>query len=243
MWEHSPPSKNKLNNKFLYWSTSSLFYRLADKIVVVSSGVFKDVKNWTSFLEHKLIIIFNAIPPPKNTLLNQIKSNENNIIVWVGRLDETKNPGLLLEAFALIPQSLNCSLVYVGDGYLMSELVERRSILKLDHKVKFLGFHKNPYEVIVDSDLLVLSSNREGLGNVIVEAMHCGLRVVSTSCGDGIYDILLDNEYGTIVPCADKYAMAEAIINELNTKYDPKLQIKGAERFLPEIIVNLSSYI
>jgi glycosyltransferase involved in cell wall biosynthesis len=238
LWEHSPPSKNKLNNRFLYWLTSSLFYRLAKKVVTVSNGVHKDVSNWTTGLQDKLIVIFNAIPPPELNIFLRPKRLGNKKVVWVGRLEEPKNPKLLLEAFALLPRETNISLSYVGDGSLRFGLEQRCKELNLENKVTFLGFQPNPYEVVVDSDLLVLSSEREGLGNVIIEAMHCGLRVVSTDCGEGIHDILLNNHYGTIVPCGDPYAMAKAIQDELMYQHDGKDQIKGAERFLPKVIVN-----
>ncbi len=238
LWEHSPPSKNRSNNKFLYWSTSSIFYRLSKKVVTVSNGVHKDVSNWTTGLQDKLIVIFNPIPPPELNILSRPKRVESKKVIWVGRLEEPKNPNLLLEAFALLPRESDISLVYVGDGSLRFGLEQRCKELDLENKVTFLGFRSNPYEEIVNSDLLVLSSDREGLGNVIVEAMHCGLRVVSTDCGEGIHDILLKNHFGTIVPCGDKYSMAKAIQDELMYQHDGRDQIKGAERFLPKVIVN-----
>jgi len=237
LWEHSPPSKNKNNNKILYYTSASILYRLAKKVIVVSSGVYKDVASWTYSLENKLIIIYNAIPQPKFSTLPKAKSCNGKVIVWVGRLDKPKNPMLMLEAFNLISPDIDCKLLIVGDGVLMPELLSRCKELNLEGRVKFLGYQQNPYEYIVSSDLLVLSSDREGLGNVIIEAMHCGLRVVSTDCGEGIHDILLNNIYGSIVPCRDEYKMARAIEYELYNNYDFEFQKKGAERFLPQTIV------
>jgi glycosyltransferase involved in cell wall biosynthesis len=95
-----------------------------------------------------------------------------------------------------------------------------------------------PYVEIGSSDLLVLSSDREGFGNVIVEAMLCGLRVVSTDCGEGVHEILLDDRYGTIVPQNEPLALAQAIEYELLTPHDAQEQIAGAQRFLPKVIAH-----
>ena len=236
LWEHSMPSKSKNSPKWLYAISASVFYRWANKVVAVSTGVYNDVAQWTVGLRRNLVVIFNPITPPQPSLLSQRMSVGFKQVIWVGRLDEPKNPGLVLEAFSLLPVDCNANLLIVGDGRLRSGLEQRCKVLGLEGRVSFLGYQSNPYEVMAVSDLLVLSSDREGLGNVIIEAMHCGLRVVSTDCGAGIHDILLDNLYGTIVPCNDKYALAHAIESELNTTHISQNQINGAKRFLPQVV-------
>jgi glycosyltransferase involved in cell wall biosynthesis len=236
LWEHSLASKSKNSPKWLYAISASVFYRLANKIVTVSTGVFNDVCRCTVGLRHKTVVIFNPITPPKQNLLSGRTPRDIKQLIWVGRLDEPKNPSLMLEAFNLLPIDIKANLLIVGDGRLRLELEQRCKDLGLQSRVRFWGYHANPYEVMAASDLLVLSSDREGLGNVIIEALFCGLRVVSTNCGEGIQDILLDNFYGTIVPCNDKYALALAIENELKTPHLPQIQKNGAERFLPKVV-------
>ena len=236
LWEHSPPSKSKNSPRWLYAISASVLYRLANRVITVSTGVYKDVDRWTFGLRRKLVVVFNPIPPPDPALLGHREPSGAKQVIWVGRLDDPKNPGLLLEAFALIPLGCNATLVYVGDGRLRQELERRCAALGLTGRVSFLGYRQNPYEVMALSDLLVLSSDREGLGNVIIEAMLCGLRVVSTDCGEGIHDILLDNRYGTIVPIKDKVALAKAIEAELAARHLAQDQIAGAQRFLPQVI-------
>lgn len=237
LWEHSPPSKSKNSPTWLYAVSASIFYRLANKIVAVSTGVYNDIAHWTIGLKPKLMVIFNPIMPPPPHILSRPKPDGNKQVVWVGRLDDPKNPGLLLEAFALLPAECNAILAFVGDGRLRDELEQRGKALGMGGRVKFWGFQSAPYEQMAVSDLLVLSSDREGLGNVIIEAMYCGLRVVSTDCGEGVHDILLDNCYGAIVPVKDKYALAKAIEAELNSQHSEQHQKDGAQRFLPSVIV------
>ena len=236
LWEHSPPSKSKNSPKWLYALTASVFYRLASKVVAVSTGVYNDIDTWTVGLRDKLVIIFNPIMPPEPYSLANLDHSDKKQVLWLGRLDEPKNPGLLLEAFALLSETSNAKLVFVGDGSLKPALEKRCSQLELNNSVSFLGYHSNPYAVIAKSDLLVVSSDREGLPSVIVEAMYCGLRVVSTDCTAGINDILLGNQFGTIVPCRDISAMARAIETELKTQHRPQDQIDGAQRFLPKVV-------
>jgi len=236
LWEHSPPSESANSPKWLYAISASVLYRCANTIVAVSTGVYKDVDQWTYGLRRRLVVIFNAIPQPDPHLLWARRAASMNQVIWVGRLDAPKNPGLMLEAFALVSRACPANLVFVGDGRLRPELEQRCKALGLEERVRFLGYRPNPYIEMVQSDLLVLSSDREGLGNVIIEAMHCGLRVVSTDCGEGIHDILLDNRYGEIVPTNDKFALAKAIERELNSHQAPQDQIDAARRFSPQVI-------
>jgi glycosyltransferase involved in cell wall biosynthesis len=236
LWEHSPPSKSKNSPTWLYAITASVFYQMASKVVVVSTGVYKDIDRWTVGLRRKLVVIFNPITPPEPLSLVHLERRDQKQVLWVGRLDDPKNPGLLLEAFALLPVTCNAKLVFVGDGRLRLALEQRCSLLELDSRVSFLGYLENPYAVMAVSDLLVVSSDREGLPSVIVEAMYCGLRVVSTNCTAGVNDILLNNRYGTIVPCRNEALMAKAIETELQKHHIAEDQINGAQRFLPQVV-------
>jgi glycosyltransferase involved in cell wall biosynthesis len=83
---------------------------------------------------------------------------------------------------------------------------------------------------------LLLTSDHEGLGNVIIEAMYCGLRIVSTDCGEGVHEILRDGDYGSIVPPRDPAALAKAIASRLSVSHDPQQQMAGAQRFQPAFI-------
>jgi len=233
VWEHSPPTRS--SPAWLYALSTSVFYRLATRVVVVSSGVAADVLQNTMGLGNKVSTIFNPITPPKN-VVRFVKRSMGRKIIWVGRLDMPKNPGLMLEAFALLPKVVGYTLAFVGEGRLRPLLEQRASDLGLEQNVYFRGFKKNPYDCMADADLLVLSSDSEGLPSVLIEAMYAGLRVVSTDCGVGIHDILQNQRYGAVVPTNNALALASAIEIELNKPYDKNAQIAGAQRFAPELI-------
>ena len=236
LWEHSPPSISKNSPKLLYAISASLLYRMADRVICVSGGVRDDVARWTVGLKGRLRVIANPIPPPSAPLAAVHAPGGTKRIAWVGRLDDPKNPQLLVEAFALVANRIDAEVVYVGDGPFRMQLEQRCRELGLQQRVMFAGFQPAPYDILSNCDLLALTSDREGLPTVLVEALHCGLGVVSTDCGQGVHEILCGSTYGTIVPKNDPRALAGAIESELNLPRDRATQMHGAERFRPDVI-------
>jgi glycosyltransferase involved in cell wall biosynthesis len=76
----------------------------------------------------------------------------------------------------------------------------------------------------------------EGLPTAIVEALYCGLPVVSTDCPCGPRELLMDGKFGSLVPMGDQFALANAMERELSGKRSPELQKIAAHRFLPETV-------
>ena len=109
-------------------------------------------------------------------------------------------------------------LILLGEGELRQELTALTRQLELEPWVDFHGYVKNPYGYMAHSDCLVLSSRYEGLPTVLVEALACGCRIVSTDCPSGPAEILR-NRYGTLVPMEDEEALARAIAEAV--KHEP----------------------
>jgi len=209
---------------------------MADRVICVSGGVCQDIARWTVGLGSRLTIIHNPIRPPPSDMPRRLLRSPRKRIGWVGRLDDPKNPGLLLDAFVLIAHKEEIDVVYVGDGPLRAGLEQRCAELGLQERVSFAKFQPNPYELLATCNLLALTSDREGFPTVLIEAMYCGLGVVSTDCGEGVHEILLGSTYGTIVSRRDPRALAQAILAELARPRDCTAQFLGATRFLPETV-------
>jgi len=98
-------------------------------------------------------------------------------------------------------------LLILGDGPLRDEHEALTRTLGLDGQVRFLGFRDNPYPYMARARALVMCSDFEGFGNVLVEALACGTRVVASRVG--VAEALLQGELAAgLVPPGDEAALA-----------------------------------
>ena len=86
------------------------------------------------------------------------------------------------------------------------------SDLGIEDKVSLAGFQGNPYQFLSRADVFVLSSGYEGLPMVILEAMACGVPVISTDCRSGPREILQNGRCGLLVPVGDEGALSKGIV-------------------------------
>ncbi len=108
------------------------------------------------------------------------KSEEGSDVIFVGRLIKEKNADVLIKAIKLSNKKIKS--IIIGDGPERKKLEKLTLKLKLQDKVSFKGFLKNPsdvYAYMKSSKALVLPSSREGFGIVAIEAMACGLPVIT----------------------------------------------------------------
>ncbi len=143
---------------------------------------------------------------------------ENMVVVAVGRLATQKNFSLLIRAFFHVCKEVDVRLVILGEGSERAGLEALIVQLGLVESVILLGYEKNVHGFVARSDLFVLSSNFEGMPNALVEAVAVGVPVVSTDCLSGPSEILEGGKGGSLVPVDDEYALAAAIIDNLQNK-------------------------
>lgn len=138
----------------------------------------------------------------------------SNYILCVARLsDPRKNVRLLLDAYAQLKKKLKV----IPDLYLIGDSPSEESRLHLQrlgiaHKAQLLGPKQGEElaELYRDALFFVLSSNEEGLGIVILEAMASGLPVISTACG-GPATAISEGLTGMLTPIGDAGALADAM--------------------------------
>jgi glycosyltransferase involved in cell wall biosynthesis len=128
-------------------------------------------------------------------------------LLHVGRFAAQKRHDLLLEAFTQLGGSQGLVLLTPPDPALAS-LIARHG---LERRVTVADFQANPYPWMAGAELLVLCSDHEGLPNVLIEALACGTRVVSTDCPSGPREILTGELARGLVPCGDAGALAAAM--------------------------------
>ncbi len=203
-------------------SSMAVGYRLADHRVGVSEGVASDISNLSGLRSEKFHVIHNPVSTRSEPSMESINAAEalwatppGVRIVTVGSMKAQKNHPLLLRAFARLNRA-DARLMFVGDGQGRDALLSLARELGVEDRVILAGFHSDPTPFYQTADLFALSSDYEGFGNVIVEAMACGTPVVSTDCPSGPGEILEGGKYGRLVPVGDVEAMANAIAATLD---------------------------
>lgn len=132
-------------------------------------------------------------------------------VLYTARLAPAKNPTGLLQAWSLLHRELSdCELVLVGDGPLRQELVELIDQLGLSDSVQLIGYQQDVVPWYQAADVFVLPSHHEGLSNSLLEALSCGLPVVSTRVS-GSTDIFEEADVGELVDVGDIAGFAKAL--------------------------------
>ena len=201
-------------------------YLFSDKIIAVSADVKKDLCKNHGIKDGLCVTIRNPLDV-ENVINKSIENVEHEwfldsvpIILGVGRFVEQKQFSVLIESFELLTRREDVRLVLAGDGPLRKKLHSLAVELGIEERVDFLGFVSNPYKYMRRAQLLAISSQYEGFGVVVVEALACGTPIVSTNCPGGPSDILNDGEYGELVDVGDPNELAEAMARTLKDPPD-----------------------
>jgi glycosyltransferase involved in cell wall biosynthesis len=138
-------------------------------------------------------------------------SADHILLGAVGRLSEEKGFDILLNAVShLVNEGHNVGLIIAGDGHLKSAIQDQIERMELQHRVHLAGYLEDPRELYRAIDIYVLSSLREGLPNVVLEAMASQRAVVTTEV-NGIPRLVQNCRNGLVVPVDNTDALTQAI--------------------------------
>ena len=222
----------------LFHLAAPFAYRWASAVVCVSHGVEDDLAKSTRLPRRLLTTIYNPVitdeliaqsyePPDHPWLIEKSKP----VILAVGRLEGQKNYPMLLRAFVQLRNSVDCRLLILGEGALLGTLQEDARQLGLADCVDFAGYRPNAMSFMRSADLFVLSSDFEGLSNVLIEAMAVGCPVVSTDAPHGPREVLQDGRLGRLVAVGDAEGLARAMEESLHDPGDAALRQEWAVTF------------
>ncbi|WP_243049117.1 glycosyltransferase family 4 protein [Dyella sp. RRB7] len=184
-------------------------------------------------------VIYNGVDPSlfapdaRDKARWQLKlTSDTPLLLYVGNLKASKGCLDLLEAFpALLAVHPQARLAYVGEGACRATLLERARALGCEDRVLLAGAvaHHALADWFHAADLLCLPSHNEGVPNVVLEAMACGIPVVATQVG-GIPEVLPPHA-GILVPPHDGAALAAALIDASGRDWDSHAIVEYSSRF------------
>lgn len=193
------------------------------KIVAVSDDLAKYMKQRIPKINQQ--VYFCPNPVVNQALLDKAALNTDNFehprpyFCAVGRLCEQKGYDLLLKSYAkalVIDKDLP-DLVIVGEGELEAKLKQLAVELSIFKKVNFSGYTTNPYYVMKNSEMFLLSSRHEGLPTALIEALALKQKVVAFDCPTGPREILKDGKFGSLVPPQNIELFAKSIVATLKS--------------------------
>ncbi len=150
-------------------------------------------------------------------------SENDQVIITVGRLDRQKDPLLLASAFLTVCKSMpELRLVYMGDGVLRTQLESFITEHALGAQIKLAGLRSASQvaRYLQGADLFALSSAYEGMPMCLLEALSSGLPAVSTRVGE-VPRVMIQGENGFMVDYGDAEALASAMSKALQRPWSP----------------------
>lgn len=190
----------------------------AARVVVVSDGARDSLIEYFELKPESVASIYNPVLQDVKPLATRLPSGEPVRIIAAGRLTQAKNYPAMIRAIQILNGRLNmvCHLDIYGTGVLRDHLQALIDELNLSSQITLCGFVSNLPEKMAEGDVFLQSSSWEGFGNVLVEALHAGLKVIAADCPSGPREILADGKFGVLVSVDDSLALATAIAEELS---------------------------
>lgn len=227
-----------------------LFYPSADAFIAVSQGVAADLQRFVKLPAEKVHTVYNPVVTDDLQARAQeqpqhpwFAPGQPPVIMGAGRLEHPKGFDLLIRAFAEVRAQREARLVIFGEGGQRAALEQLAAELGVQNDVSLPGFTQNPFAHMARADTFVLSSWHEGLPGVLIQAMACGCKVVSTDCPSGPREILQGGTLGQLTPVGDYAALAAAVAASLELSREAeghKLRARAADfsdtKIVPEYL-------
>lgn len=209
-----------------------------DRLILLTNSACTEIKEVSPFVHQEQ---FSIIPNPLLQTMDSkcISTLCNNNLIFVGRLSFEKGVMRLLRIWERVYKFLpEYTLSIYGEGDAQVAMENYISEHNLP-RIYFKGFCRDLKNIYFDSDLLLMTSDTEGFGMVLIEAMYYGVPCISFDCPVSPKEIISDA--GMIIPCFDEIKYANTLIDILKDKkklYDlqGKSVIRARNYFLNEVI-------
>jgi glycosyltransferase involved in cell wall biosynthesis len=220
--EHNTLSAKDINKTWILFKITNKY---SDLITFVSQYSINSYIENGLVSGNKVKLLYNGVNFNIFDNHNKFSENINGYnFAYIGRLSKEKNLFNLLKAILLIKKNLNdFKLCIVGEGDQEDELKKFVNDNGLSDNVDFLGHKNNVIPIMKNIDLLILSSDTEGLPMVILEAMAMQCNVVSTECG-GIPEIFTGIP-SFLAKINDPEDLASKILDNINLSKEERKEI------------------
>ena len=216
-------------------------YRRASGVICVSQVIASDIHKNYKVPSEKIFTLYNPYnlkeiqqlsQAEKSEPLELFKKGKSRLYCTTGRFQYQKGYWHLLKIFSLLnPEQNKLGLVIIGDGDQQSKINRLAKSLGVEASVFFAGYQANPFPIIAQCDLYILTSLFEGFPNAMVEAMCLGLPIIAADCQSGPREILapeLEIESDSVIEAL--YASYGLLMPPLSSNEDWSTQIDPIER-------------
>lgn len=224
----------QIKRAFYQW-----LYSKADQVVSISEvmklGIDQALRFKPNQIDHIVIHNPHDIESIQKLAKDQVDDfsfrPDKKYIISVGRQLRHKRVEVIIKALSIVrTKLLNVELIVIGEGEDQGFFQAVAKQNNLEPFVHFLGHRPNPFAYLSRSDIFILSSEKEGLPNIIIESLVCGVSVISSDCISGPREILSPGsdftallqdkieyaKYGVLYPIERADLLAKAIVKVLS---------------------------
>lgn len=157
------------------------------KLVSISDITTKSLRDLCPMHSDKIVEIYNGINIKE--VREKSESVTHNIlrrpaVIFVGRLDERKNPLRMVDVFSdVFKKNSSVHLYFLGEGRMKAQVLERAREYGIEEQVHILGYLENPFPVIKQADVCCMTSESEGFPMSLLESVALHVPFVSTAVG------------------------------------------------------------
>lgn len=234
MGEEAPPILSWIHGEIECYGGGDLL-EFSEAHLAISKNLGKTIKEQIK-AKAPVYCVGNPVCTNQEELVKQVK--EGLQLVYIGRLEnKQKRLDVLFKALA----RLNCPyhLKIVGEGVHEQWLRQLGVELNIVEHIEWLGWQSNPWENIKEATALIISSDKEGFGLVLVEALQRGIPVIATACV-GPEDIIEQGKNGWLYPVGDSYSLGNILMQIAQGKLalpDAQTCRQSVERFQVDKVV------
>ncbi len=224
--------REKLKKKIIK-KLIKITYRNANLVIGISKKLSTDLSNYCGV---KVKTIYS--PGYDKSIIKKANKKiklkkKYKYIINVSRFTKRKDHYTTLMSFKLASEKIeNLKLILIGYGPEYDNIIKLSRKLNIIKKIIIFKKLNNPYPYIKKSDLLILSSKYEGMGNILVEAITLGIPIISSNCNSGPSEILLNGKGGDLFKVSDYNELSKKIIKHFKDPKILKKKIKFSQKKL-----------